>query len=67
MNDSISEIYFADAKAKAVFAADEPKPQFLMDTPKFKAAGRGTGGRRTDPPSMPAKRRCITFSKVKAR
>jgi quercetin dioxygenase-like cupin family protein len=37
MMDTTSQIYFADTKAKAVFAADGPKPQFLMDTPKFKA------------------------------
>jgi len=37
MSDTISQIYFADTKAKAVFAADGPKPQHLIDTPKFKA------------------------------
>lgn len=37
MSDTTSEIYFADAKAKAVFTANGPKPQFLIDTPKFKA------------------------------
>ncbi|MBV6393645.1 MAG: hypothetical protein KPEEDBHJ_02887 [Anaerolineales bacterium] len=31
------DIYFKDAKSKAVFSADGPKPQFLMDTPQFKA------------------------------
>ena len=36
MPDTISEIYFTDLKAKAVFAADEPKPQFLVDTLQFK-------------------------------
>mgnify|MGYP000853102362 CR=1 FL=1 len=29
--------YFADTKSKAVFAADGPKPQFLFETPNFKA------------------------------
>lgn len=38
MSDTISEIYkVTDLKAKAVFAADGPKPQFLIDTPQFKA------------------------------
>lgn len=32
----VNQIYFADTKSKAVFAADGPKPQFLVDTPKFK-------------------------------
>lgn len=31
------EIYFQDTKSKAVFAADGPEPQFLIDTPQFKA------------------------------
>ena len=31
------DIYFPETKSKAVFAADGPKPQFLLDTPKFKA------------------------------
>lgn len=30
-------IYFSETKSKAVFAADGPKPQFLIDTPQFKA------------------------------
>jgi len=29
--------YFPETKSKAVFASDGPKPQFLIDTPKFKA------------------------------
>ncbi len=37
MPDTISKIYFIDTKARAVFAADSPKPQFLIDTPQFKA------------------------------
>lgn len=36
-SNTTSEIYFADIKAKAVFAANGTKPQFLIDTPKFKA------------------------------
>jgi len=31
------DIYFPDTKSKAVFAADGPKPQFLIDAPQFKA------------------------------
>lgn len=37
MSDTSSQIYFTDTKAKAVFAVDGPKPQFLIDTPNFKA------------------------------
>ena len=46
MLETISQIYFADTKSKAVFAADGPKPQFLIDTPKFKAlvVGLEAGG-----------------------
>ncbi|MEP7137793.1 MAG: cupin domain-containing protein [Chloroflexota bacterium] len=46
MSDTTSQIYFADTKSKAVFAADGPKPQFLMDTPQFKAlvVGLEAGG-----------------------
>ena len=41
-----SQIYFAEIKSKAVFAADGPKPQFLIDTPKFKSlvVGLEAGG-----------------------
>lgn len=31
------DVYFQDTKSKAVFAADGPKPQFLIQTPRFKA------------------------------
>ena len=46
MSDTIPQIYFTDAKAKAVFAVDGPKPQFLIDTPQFKAlvVGLEAGG-----------------------
>ena len=46
MSDTISQIYFSDTKAKAVVAADGPKPQFLIDTPNFKAlvVGLEAGG-----------------------
>lgn len=37
MSNVISEMYFADIKAKAVFAANGTNPQFLIDTPNFKA------------------------------
>jgi quercetin dioxygenase-like cupin family protein len=36
MHDADPQIYFADTKSKAVFAADGPQPQFLIDTPGFK-------------------------------
>ena len=31
------DIYFPETKSKAVFAHDGAKPQFLLDTPQFKA------------------------------
>lgn len=33
----MSNIYFPDTKSKAVFAAEGPNPQFLIDSPQFKA------------------------------
>ncbi len=41
-----NQIYFTDPKSKAVFAADGPRPQFLIDSPKFKAlvVGLEAGG-----------------------
>lgn len=46
MSDTTSQIYFASAKSKVGVAADGPKPQFLMDTPQFKAlvVGLEAGG-----------------------
>ncbi|CAG0984494.1 hypothetical protein ANAEL_01940 [Anaerolineales bacterium] len=46
MSDTIPQIYFTDTKAKAVFAVDGPKPQFLIDAPQFKAlvVGLEAGG-----------------------
>ncbi len=46
MSDTNSQIYFVDVKEKAVFATDGPKPQFLIDTPQFKAlvVGLEAGG-----------------------
>ncbi len=32
----MSDIYVSNTKTRAVFAADGPKPQFLLDTPQFK-------------------------------
>jgi quercetin dioxygenase-like cupin family protein len=48
MSDTNLPIYFsfADTKAKAVFSAEGPKPQFLIETPKFKVlvVGLEAGG-----------------------
>ena len=46
MSGTASQIYFADTKSKAVIAAEGPQPQFLIDTPKFKAlvVGLEAGG-----------------------
>ena len=40
------DIYFPDTKSKAVFSPDGPKPQFLIETPQFKAlvVGLEAGG-----------------------
>jgi quercetin dioxygenase-like cupin family protein len=37
MADITYQNYFADVKEKAVFSAQGTKPQFLIDTPTFKA------------------------------
>jgi quercetin dioxygenase-like cupin family protein len=37
MSDTVLEIYFPDTRGQAVFAADGPKPNFLIETPQFKA------------------------------
>lgn len=46
MPDTTSQIYLADTKSKAVFSAEGPQPQFLVDTPGFKAlvVGLEAGG-----------------------
>jgi quercetin dioxygenase-like cupin family protein len=46
MPDTVAEIYIAETKARAVFAADGPRPQFLVDTPSFKVlvVGLEAGG-----------------------
>ena len=40
------DIYFPDTKSKAIFAADGPNPQFLIETQQFKAliVGLEAGG-----------------------
>ena len=42
----MSNIYFPDIKSKAVFSVNGPKPQFLIETPQFKAlvVGLEAGG-----------------------
>ena len=42
----MSHIYFTDTKSKAVFSAEGPKPQFLIDAPQFKVlvVGLEAGG-----------------------
>jgi quercetin dioxygenase-like cupin family protein len=37
MPETTAEMFTIDIKSKAVFAPDGPKPQFLLDTPGFKA------------------------------
>ncbi len=37
MSETVSPIYTSNTKDRAVFATDGPKPQFLLDTPQFKA------------------------------
>ena len=56
MSDQIPEIYFADTKSKAVFAADGPKPNFLVALPGFKAlvAGLEAGQQIPLHPDKPA-------------
>jgi len=56
MPDLNSGKCFADVKAKAVFAADGPRPQFLLDAPQFKALVVGLqAGQRIPPhPGEPA-------------
>jgi hypothetical protein len=49
------DIYFTDTKSKAVFAADGPKPQFLLDSPQFKALVVGLD-RRGGNVSLPRRR-----------
>ncbi len=45
MSDN-SQNYFVDIKSKAVFTTEGPKPQFMIDTPQFKAlvVGLEAGG-----------------------
>lgn len=43
----MSNHYFPDIKSKAVFSTNGPKPQFLIETPQFKAlvVGLEAGGK----------------------
>lgn len=50
MSKTVSEIYFANTQAKAVFSVDGPKPQFLIDTPHFKALVVGLEAGQQIPP-----------------
>lgn len=50
MPDTNAEIYFPETKAKAVFANDGPKPQFLIDTPAFKTLVVGLEAGQQIPP-----------------
>ena len=50
MPDTISEIYFTETKSRAVFAADGPKPLFLVNTPGFKALVVGLEAGQQIPP-----------------
>ena len=50
MSDLNSGIHFVDVKTKAVFAADGPRPQFLLDTPQFKALVVGLEAEQRIPP-----------------
>ena len=65
MSDITAQIYFTDTKSKAVFSTEGPKPQFLIDTPKFKAlvVGLEAGGKF---PFTRARRLCIIFLKALA-
>lgn len=37
MSDTVPEIYFPDTKGRASFTTDGPQPNFLIETPQFKA------------------------------
>lgn len=47
MPDTANTIFFSDTRSEAVFAADGPKPRFLLDAPGLKAlvVGLEPGGR----------------------
>ena len=47
IRSDMTDTFFPDLKTKAVFGTDGPKPQFLIDTPQFKAlvVGLEAGGR----------------------
>ena len=46
----ISQIYFAETKSRAVFSPQGTQPQFLIDTPKFKALVVGLEAGQQIPP-----------------
>lgn len=50
MSENVSKLYFPDTQAKAVFSADGPRPQFLIDTPHFKALVVGLEAGQQIPP-----------------
>ncbi len=50
MPDTDSEYYFPNTSARAVFAADGPQPQFLIDTPGFKSLVVGLEAGQQIPP-----------------
>jgi quercetin dioxygenase-like cupin family protein len=50
MSDTTSQVYFLDTKSKAVFSTDGTKPQFLIDTPNFKALVVGLEAGQQIPP-----------------
>jgi quercetin dioxygenase-like cupin family protein len=56
MSDTVAQVYFADTKSKAVFAAEGPQPQFLLDTPTFKTVvvGLEAGGQIPPHPDQAA-------------
>lgn len=56
LDSAVAHIYFSETKASAVFAADGPKPNFLVDLPNFKAlvVGLEAGQRIPLHPGEPA-------------
>jgi len=50
MSDRDAMLFFADVKASAVFGTTGPQPQFLLDTPQFKAVVVGLAAGQKIPP-----------------
>ncbi|MCC7119076.1 MAG: DUF861 domain-containing protein [Anaerolineales bacterium] len=46
----MSEVFFPDLKSKAVFSPAGPQPQFLLDTPQYKALVVGLEAGQQLPP-----------------